>query len=320
MTERHTRRLQVEEADGVLIVRIDGGTHQLFGLEIAEELDELVDRAETDPGVHAVVFTGAHPERFISHADVRWLQEGGAETPTVGPRVASAILRVAHAVRAKPLTAVTSRTPAWGAVQLIRLHETFLKMNASGVVYVAALNGPALGLGAEFAWACDLRVIADDAFIGQPEVLLGFNPGGGGTQRLTRLVGTHRGLVAMLEGKPLTAAEALEFGAVDEVVPRVDVLARATELATHLGTRPKGAVRAIKRAAYLGGSESLPEGMHTERTEFLSVLASDDAQDLMIAYLAGLDRDGELPAYDPMTYADAIASGSFPGRKKEPPR
>jgi enoyl-CoA hydratase/carnithine racemase len=111
-------------------------------------------------------------------------------------------------------------------------------MNGSGVIFVAALNGSALGLGAEFAWACDLRVMADgDFFIGQPEVLLGIMPGGGGTQRLTRLIGTHRSLVAILEGMPFRPAEALPNGAVDEVVPPDEVVARATKLAEHFGSR-----------------------------------------------------------------------------------
>src|SRR5438874_12520368 len=160
------------------------------------------------------------------------------------------------------------RTPLWGAVELDRLHATFLRMNGSGVIFVAALNGSALGLGAEFAWACDLRVMADgDFFIGHPEVLLGINPGGG-TQRLTRLIGTHRSLVAILEGKPFTPAEALANGAVDEVVPRDDVVTRATELAEHFGSRSKGSVAGIKKAVYFGGSKSLSEGLHVERTEF----------------------------------------------------
>ena len=120
------------------------------------------------------------------------------------------------------------RTPLRGAVELDRLHATFLRMNGSGVIFVGALNGSALGLGAEFAWACDLRVMADgEFFIGHPEVLLGFNPGGGGTQRLTRLIGSHRSMVAILEGKPFTPAEALANGAVDELVPQDKVVSRA---------------------------------------------------------------------------------------------
>jgi len=189
-------------------------------------------------------------------------------------------------------------------------------MNGSGVTFIAALNGSALGLGAELAWACDLRVMADgNFFIGHPEVLLGINPGGGGTQRLSRLIGTHRSLVAILEGKPFTSAEALANGAVDELVPQDKVVARAAELAEHFGSRPKGAVAAVKRSVYFGGSMSLPEGLHVERTEFLVTDQSKDAQDLMIDYLATTDATGELPLYNPDTYARALESGRVPGRR-----
>jgi enoyl-CoA hydratase/carnithine racemase len=207
-------------------------------------------------------------------------------------------------------------TPLWGAVQLDRMHTTFLRMNGSGVIFVAALKGSALGLGAEFAWACDLRVMADgDFLIGHPEVLLGINPGGGGTQRLTRLIGTHKSLLAILEGKPFTPAEALANGAVDEVVSQDEVVARAIELAEHLGSRPKGAVAAIKRSVYVGGSKSLSEGMHVERTEFPVADQSEDAQSLMIDYLATTDSTGELPLYNPDTYARALESGRVAGRR-----
>jgi enoyl-CoA hydratase len=77
-------------------VRVDGGPHALFGPEIANELEQVVDRVDHDSSVHAVVIAGAHPTRFISHADVRWLQEGGAATPSVGERGASAIVRAAE--------------------------------------------------------------------------------------------------------------------------------------------------------------------------------------------------------------------------------
>ena len=185
-------RLDVEDRGAVLIVRVDGGPRGLFGLDLAQQLEELVDRVDSDPGVRAVVFTGAHPERFVSHADVRWLQEGGAAVPALGRRGASAVVRMARGVdRARAVEPVVRRTPLRGALELDRLHATFLRMNSSGVIYVAALNGSALGLGAEFAWACDLRVMADgDFFIGQPEILLGIMPGGGLTVLLAQAV-TH---------------------------------------------------------------------------------------------------------------------------------
>jgi len=309
--------LEIEDRGAVLIARLDGGPHDLFGAEIANQLEKLVDRVDRDPSVHAVVITGAHPERFVSHADVRWLQEGGAASPAVGRLGASAIAHVARSVdRARVLEPVVRRTPLWGAVQLDRLHATFLRMNGSGVTFIAALNGSALGLGAELAWACDLRVMADgNFFIGHPEVLLGINPGGGGTQRLSRLIGTHGSLVAILEGKPFTSAEALANGAVDELVPQDKVVARAAELAEYFGSRPKGAVAAVKRSVYFGGSMSLPEGLHVERTEFLVADQSKDAQDLMLDYLATTDATGELPLYNPDTYARALESGRVPGRR-----
>ena len=307
--------LEIEDRGAVLVVRVDGGPLGLFGNDIAEQLDALVDRADRDPNVHGVIFTGTHPERFVSHAEVRWLQEGGAKVPSVGVKGAAALAHTAKGVnRAGGLQSLLGRTPLWPAVQLERVHQTFLKMNRSGVIFVAALNGSALGLGAEFSWANDLRVMADgDFFIGQPEILLGIMPGGGGTQRLTRLVGTHRSLVAILEGKPFTPAEALAAGAVDDVVAPDQVIARAIKLAEHFGSRTKGSVAAIKRSVYFGGSMSLTEGLHVERAEFLATALSKVGQELMLDYMATTDATGELPLYTPGVYDEALEAGTVPG-------
>jgi enoyl-CoA hydratase len=187
-------------------------------------------------------------------------------------------------------------------------------MNATGAIFVGALNGSALGGGAELAWACDLRLMAaGDHFIGQPEILLGFNPGGGGTQRLTRLIGTHRSLKAMLEGRPFPAQEALELGLIDELVPPDRLVARSVEVAQGLARRPKDGIAAVKRSVYLGASESLVAGLQRERAEFVSVLGSDDAQARMLEYMARTDADGELPLYDPELYAEALETGRVAG-------
>jgi enoyl-CoA hydratase/carnithine racemase len=315
MAEEVRGNLEIEDRGAVLVARVDGGPLGLFGNDIAEQLDALVDRAEGDPNIHAVVFTGTHPERFVSHAEVRWLQEGGAKVPSVGVRGASALAHTAKTVnRAGGLQALLGKTPLWPAVQLERLHQTFLKMNRSGVFFVAALNGSALGLGAEFAWANDLRVMADgDYFIGQPEILVGIMPGGGGTQRLTRLVGTHRSLLAILEGKPFTAAQALANGAVDELVAQDQLVERAVELASHFGRRTKESVRGIKRAVYIGGSMSLTEGLHVESAEFLTTALSKVGQELMLDYMATTEADGELPLYSAGVYDEALAAGTVPG-------
>lgn len=308
-----TRHLHVEARGSVLIVRLTD-PYGLMGLDMADELAALVDKVEGDATVDAVVFTGSHPGRFIGHADVRWLQEGGASIPELGRKTASAVARTSKSIRGLPgVEALASLTPLNGGMQLDKLHDTFLRMNRCGVIFVAALNGSALGLGSEFAQACDVRLMADgDFFIGQPEVLLGICPGGGGTQRLTRLVGAHRALMIMLEGRPVPPKKALELGYIDEVVAPDKLLDRAIEQARYLGSRPRGAITAIKRSVYLGGSMTLEEGLHVERTEFLKVLPGKPAQELMLAYMERTDRDGDLPLYNPAAYEEALAHGSFP--------
>ncbi|MGU3293203.1 enoyl-CoA hydratase/isomerase family protein [Williamsia sp. M5A3_1d] len=315
MTREVQGKLTIDDRGPVLVAHIDGGPLGLFGNQLAEQLDDLVDRADADPNTHAVVFTGTHPGRFISHAEVRWLQEGGAAVPSVSVAGASMLARVARAAdKVAGAQAALGRTPLWPAVQLERTHRTFLKMNRSGVIFVAAMNGSALGLGAEFCWANDLRVMADgDYFVGQPEVLLGIMPGGGGSQRLPRLIGNHRGLLAILEGRPMSPAEALDAGAVDDVVAPDEVLGRAIELAERFGSRPKPSRAAVKRAVYFGGSAGLEEGLHVERSEFLATALSDIGQELMLDYMANTDASGELPLYQPGVYEEVLRAGSTRG-------
>ena len=102
MTEKHHPGIRIEQRGRVLLARIDGGPRGELGPAIAADLDALVTRAETDEEVGAVVLTGTHPERFVAHADVRWLQEGGAASPSVGPRTGSAIAHAASTARRVP--------------------------------------------------------------------------------------------------------------------------------------------------------------------------------------------------------------------------
>ncbi|MFT3667961.1 MAG: enoyl-CoA hydratase/isomerase family protein [Pseudoxanthomonas sp.] len=255
-------RLDIQAHGNTLHARIHAGPYQAFGAALALLIEALLDRVEQDPDIRAVVFSSAHASRFISHADVKWLQEGGAQ----------------YVARQQATTPPPA--PPADYVGLDRLHGLLLRMNSLGVVFIAALEGHALGLGAEFAWACDLRVMAsEDAFIGQPEVLLGIMPGGGGSQRLSRLVGTHKALVAILDGRPLTSAQALEVGAVDAVVPKADVVAKALALADYSGAatqaehrrhQARGLLRQLPALAgrHQAGSQRVPDpGCFAGRTE-----------------------------------------------------
>jgi enoyl-CoA hydratase/carnithine racemase len=147
----------------------------------------------------------------------------------------------------------------------------------------------------------------------QPEILFGFPPGGGATQRLTRMLGTSRALRLVLDGGPLTPASALELGLVDELVPASSLLARAVELGARLGSRPKAAVAASKRAVYEGGSMSLPDGLRFERGEFLAAIGTPEAEEAMAAYVAAFERTGELPGYDRAAMERALRDGRFSG-------
>ncbi|MGH2973859.1 MAG: enoyl-CoA hydratase/isomerase family protein [Solirubrobacterales bacterium] len=313
MTQRHRPGIKVEQQGRVLLARLDGGPRGEFGPEIAADLVMLVTRAETDEGVGAVVITGTHPERFVAHAELRWLQEGGAASPSVGARAASAVVHTARFARGVPgIRALADRTPLSGAMELLGVHETFLRMNRCGAVFIAALNGSALGIGSELALACDYRLMAaGDHVIGQPEILLGFPPGGGGTQRLVRLVGTHQGLTRLLDGGGLDPEAAAQIGYVDEVVSADELIDRALTLGDRLGQRMKFTVAAVKRAAYIGGSLPLEDGLRVENAEFLSAVANPGAQGAMLAYMKRTEAMGDLPLYDRPTYERTLEAGSF---------
>jgi enoyl-CoA hydratase/carnithine racemase len=229
----------------------------------------------------------------------------------VTPRVANASLRVVGRLRRIQLAnRALGGTPAAGLAQLERFHSILLAMNRSGAVFVAAINGSAMGGGCELALACDVRLmVSGEHMIGQPEILLGFPPGGGGTQRLARMLGSARALSLVLDGGPLSPAQALGLGLVSELVSGSELIERAVAVADRLGSRRKLAVAAAKRAVYDGGSAPLPTGLRLERAEFIAALASEEASALMSAYIAETERTGQLPLYDRATLERALERG-----------
>jgi enoyl-CoA hydratase len=305
--------VRIEQRGQALLATLANPPHGLMDAGIVDGLESLVDRAESDSTVGAVVLTGEHPERFIAHYEVRELLAGARSGPSVGPRVAKGSLWLAGALRRVPAAErALARTRAAGLVAIERFHEILLRMNRCGAVFVAALNGSAMGGGCELALACDLRIMADGPYlIGQPEILLGFPPGGGGTQRLARLLGSGRALRLVLEGGPLSPTQALEIGLVDELTAQNGLLDSAVAHAERLGRRPKAAIAACKRAVYEGGSLSLSGGLRLERGEFLAALGTREAEEAMQAYVDATDQSGQLPAYDPQSLARALDSGRF---------
>jgi enoyl-CoA hydratase len=304
-------RIEVEQRHRTLVATLVNPPHALMDIGIVDGLEALVERASGDDGVGAVVLTGAHSERFIARYDVGELLAGAQAGPSVTPRVARASVRVVGALRRiRVAERALSKTPVAGLAQLERFHEITMAMNRSGVVFVAAINGSAMGGGCELALACDVRLIASgELMIGQPEVLLGFPPGGGGTQRLARMLGSARALSIVLDGGPLTPPQAVALGLVSEVVSAHALIDRAVEVAERLGSRPKAGVAAAKRAVYEGGSLPLPAGLRLESAEFVAALGSADAIELMRAYVAETERTGELPAYNRPALEQALERG-----------
>jgi enoyl-CoA hydratase/carnithine racemase len=307
--------IHVDRRGRVLQATLDNPPHGLMDSDMVAALGALVQRAEADDAVGAVVLTGAHPERFVAHYDVGELLAAARSGPSVSRRTAKNALRVVGALRrVRGIERALERTPAAGLVALERFHEILLAMNRSGVVFVAALNGSAMGGGCELALACDVRLMADGDFaMGQPEILFGFPPGGGGTQRLARLLGSAKALRLVLDGEPLSPAGALQLGLIDELVAREVLLDRAIAVAARFGARPKAGVAACKRSVYEGGSLPLADGLRLEQTEFMAALGTRDAEDAMAAYQHRLERTGELPGYDREARERALQSGRFGG-------
>jgi enoyl-CoA hydratase/carnithine racemase len=150
---------------------------------------------------------------------------------------------------------------------------------------IAAVTGYALGGGCELALCCDLRIAADDAKLGQPEILLGIIPGAGGTQRLPRLVGVSRAKDLVMTGRHVAADEALAMGLVNRVVPADEVYPAAQELAARLARGPALALRAAKEAIDRGTEVDLETGLDIERVRFAGLFATDDQSIGMAAFV-----------------------------------
>lgn len=158
---------------------------------------------------------------------------------------------------------------------------------------IAAVNGAALGGGCELAMHADIIVAAESAKFGQPEIRVGVMPGGGGTQRLPRVVGKFRAMKMLLTGEPVTASEALQMGLASEVVPDAQVLDRALELARTIAAMPPLAVMQIKEAVLLGQDCSLDAGLALERKYFDVLFDTRDQKEGMRAFL-----DKRKPTYE----------------------
>jgi len=217
-----------------------------------DELRRAMLALRRDDTVRAVIVTGSGDKSFIAGADINELS---VQTPTGGRD---------HAMRGQ---------------HVLDLIENL------GKPVVAAINGYALGGGCELAMACTLRVAAETAKLGQPEINLGIIPGYAGTQRLSRLVGRGRALELLLTGDQISATEALRLGLVNRVVPAAELMTEARKLAHSLAAKAPIAARYIIDAVNRGLQMPFPDAQVFEATLFGLVSTTDDMREGTKAFL-----------------------------------
>ncbi len=294
--------LITEQSGAVLTAAMNNPPFNFLDTPLMLELERLIERVDRDPGVRAVIITSAVPEVFISHYDVGEILQGAERMPLPVPvPLAAAALRGLAPLRRVPgVRALLDRGPTAGVAGLLRYHAVIARMRRSSTVFVAAINGRALGGGLELALGCDIRVMADGPYeIGQPEILIGLLPGGGGIQALSRSVGISATVEMVLEGRPLTPRQALDAGILHHLTAPDRTIAVATEIAERLSRRSPAAVRAIKHAAYAGAA--LNRGLAMERNSFLALATRRDTRQAMRDYrdtVGAYERSGAgLPGF-----------------------
>jgi enoyl-CoA hydratase len=243
------------ERDGAIAIVTINRPRVLNALN-SQTLDELrraILDLKQDDGVRVVILTGAGEKAFVAGADINEL---------------------------------ATQTPTGGREHALAGQHVFDLVENMGKPVIAAINGYALGGGCELAMACTLRVAADSARLGQPEIALGLIPGYAGTQRLPRLVGKGRAMEMMLSGGQIAAADALAIGLVNRVVPAAELMTAARALAAQLAKSAPIAMRYIINAVNKGMEMPFAEACQYEATLFGLVASTEDMREGTAAFLA----------------------------------
>ncbi len=217
-----------------------------------DELGQALLDIHRDEAIRCVILTGAGDKAFVAGAD---------------------------------LNEIARETPEGARQRAVDAHHVFDRLEQLGKPVIAAVNGFALGGGCELAMACTLRIAADTARFGQPEINLGLIPGFAGTQRLARLVGKTKAMELILTGKPITAAEALAIGLVNRVVPAAELMKETRALAAELAAKPPIALRYALEAVNRGLEMPFADACRFEAALFGMVCATDDMKEGTSAFL-----------------------------------
>jgi enoyl-CoA hydratase/carnithine racemase len=237
-----------EERDGaVTTLTLDHPPANAISADVVAGLAEGLERAEADESIRALVITGAGPRFFSAGADI---------------------------------TAFASGDGSLGSAA-----DLTLRLERSRLPIIAAVNGVAFGGGCELSLACDVRIAAQSARFGQPEIKLGIMPGWGGTQRLPRLIGRSRATEMLLTGDPINADAALQLGLVSDVVEDSALGEASSRWAQLLGSRAPLALAATKRAINEGAHLPIADALALEQREFAALFATEDAAEGVSAFM-----------------------------------
>jgi enoyl-CoA hydratase/3-hydroxyacyl-CoA dehydrogenase len=241
--------MALETRGDVAIVWLDSPPANSISPQFVEDLERIWEHVKAGGEVRALVIASANPQIFCAGADIK---------------------------------AFTQMDEATGQAFVDRGHALMRDFGRSGIATIAAVNAIAYGGGCELAMACDVRIAAESALFGQPEINLGIIPGLGGTQRLPRLVGTNKALEMNLTGDPVPAGDAYDFGLVNRVVPDHELLDTALAWARKLAGQAPLAVGRIKE---LGADPTLDAGLDAEKAAFVRALQTEDAHEGIAAFL-----------------------------------
>ncbi|HBO5320246.1 enoyl-CoA hydratase/isomerase family protein [Pseudomonas aeruginosa] len=315
LTPRH---LRIEQRGRVLQVLLDNPPANFLTTAVMQELADLLEDLEQRQDIGAVILSGAADGVFLTHFDVDEIERAVAPITFSMPAWLTRLLLeseslLRHLPGARKLL---RHTLLAGVADMNLFHEVTAHMRRMDKVFIAAINGLALGGGCELALACDLRLMAEDdqveRFLGQPEVLIGLIPGGGGTQMLARSLGVARALELCLEGQLLEPRQALALGLVNGLAPAEELLEAADALAQRLSRRSPQAVRLIKRSIYQAASRDWTEGMASEKAGFLSAASQGNTRRAMREYIERVrtitreERPFRRADFDDLTEGNAI--------------
>jgi len=240
-----------QQEDGLAIITLNRPkAFNALCTELNDDLEAALDIVEADPNVRALIVTGGS-KVFAAGADI-------TEMMTADPMEGYRIVSSAH-----------------------HLHD---RIEALTIPTIAAMNGPAFGGGCELSLAFDFRIAGEGSLFGLPEVTLGIFPGGGGTQRLARLIGASHAKEMIFFGKPVKADKALAMGLVNQVVADAEVLAEAKKMASKLIAMPAMALKFAKEAINYGANMGLDCGTAMEKTCFAMICSTQDQKEGLKAF------------------------------------